>query len=464
MAYTVKIGTFAKNIESTAQPTTTGWAEYTVTLKDGADISNPEITLSATYSAVSSANYATMFGRYYWITRKNMIRENLCVMQLEVDVLATYKSEIGSSSLYILRASASYDGNIRDNLYPPTANVTYYRDVDLTHEPLDYSNGYYLLNIAGTQSGNGTLIQLSPTNYKALIADLYTQIDGFQLSDVISNVVKSFGGNPQRLISSIMWFPFPFVTPDDSDVIYIGSYLTGVMGDIVVNPLQILDNQVAFTVRKHPQAASRGQYLNLAPYMNYSMFLPGAGAVNLDTTQLIGVTSIYVSRLIDGYSGQVKYMVVTGGSNSHVLANVTGQWGVPVRISGDSTGDSIIGGTTATLGSALLAAASGGAGAIIGAATGAIGTIAGAMQGASYSNETGGGIVNLYQQPIRLDTTAYGVTPEDNTRRGRPYCRVTTPSSLTGFMIADRGDVVMSGPLPEHEKVKAFLESGFYYE
>lgn len=464
MAYTIKLGQFAKNIESTAQPDTTGWAEHSVTLKNGADISNPRIELQVSWEDIKDVNYAVMMNRYYWVIGRNMIRENLCQLSLHVDELATYKTEIGASSLYILRSSAAYDGTIRDNMYPPTADVTYISEKYSTHEPLDYSNGYYLVNVAGTQSGNGTLIQLSPNNYKALIADLYSQIDGFQPSDVIANVVKSFGGNPQRLISSVMWFPFPLVTPNNSTLIYIGSYLTGVSGDIVVNPLQILDSQVAFTVEKHPKAATRGEYLNLAPYMNYSLYLPGAGAVNLDTTQLVGKTNIYVTRLIDGYTGQVKYMVVTGGNDSHVLANVTGQWGVPIRISGDSNGDSIIAGSTATLGSALLAAATGGASAIIGAATGAIGTIAGAMSGASYSNETGGGIVNLYQQPIRLDTTIYDAPDEDNARNGRPLCKVTTPATLGGFMIADKGDVVMAGPLPEHEAVKRYLETGFFYE
>lgn len=464
MAYKVKIGQFAKNIESTAQPDTTLWPEYDVVFKNGADISNPQITISATYANVQNANYAYMLGRYYWITAKNLFRENYIILQLKVDVLATYKTEIGSSSLYILRSSAEFDGTIRDNLYPPTASVTYSNELEFSNMPGDYSSGYYLVNIAGTQSGNGTLVQLTPNNFKALISDLYTQIDGFQVSDVIANVVKSFGGNPEKLISSVMWFPQPFVTPNNQTLIYIGSYLTGVMGDIVPNPLKVLDSQVELTLTKHPKAATRGEYLNLAPFVNYSLYLPGAGAVNIDTTQVIGHSSIYVTRLIDGYTGQIKYMVTTTGQNYHVLANVSGQWGVPVRISGGSTGDTIISGTTATLGSALLAAATGGAGAIIGAATGAIGTIAGAMSGAAYSNETGGGIVNLYQQPIRLDTTIYDVPDEDNTRNGRPLCKVRTPANLGGFMIADRGDVQMSGPLPEHEEVKRYLETGFFYE
>ena len=51
MAYTIKLGQFAKNIESTAQPNTTGWAEHSVTLKNGADISNPRIELQVSWEA-----------------------------------------------------------------------------------------------------------------------------------------------------------------------------------------------------------------------------------------------------------------------------------------------------------------------------------------------------------------------------------------------------------------------------
>lgn len=465
MAHTIKLGNFTKHEESTARPNTTGWAEYSVTFKEGADIVNPTITISAASSTVTGYNYGVMNGRYYWIRGINLLRNGLAVLDLETDVLATYKTLIGNETLYILRAAAAMDGTIKDNYYPPKAKATHITEYESAQDvPLDYSNGYYLVNIAGTQTGNGTLIQLDPTNYVKLIKNLYTQIDGYTPGDIIEKVVQHFGGNPQGLISSVMWFPFPFVTSDNSDAVYIGSWLSGAVGDIVTNPLQI-KTSLSFTINKHPKAASRGAYLNAAPYMNYALYLPGAGAVNLDTTKLLNDTSINVYRLVDGFTGQIKYMVMAGSStNEHVLANVTGQYGVPIRIAGDSTGNSVISGITGNLGSALLAAVTGSAGAAIGALTGGIGTVADAMGGAAYSNETGGGIVNLYQQPVRLDTTYYDIPDELNSKIGRPYCKSAKPSTLNGYMIVAHGDVEIDGTITEQRKIKQYLETGFYYE
>lgn len=466
MAYTVKIGTFAKNIESTAQPTTTGWTEYSVTLKDGADISNPEITLSATYSAVASANYATMFGRYYWITRKNMLRENLCVMQLEVDVLATYKSEIGSSSLYILRSSAASNGRIVDNLYPTTGNISYGHAEDDFYPSLGlYNNGKYVLNVSGTATaGSSTLWVLTPSNFRAFISNLYSAIDGFQFTDVLSALNKLAGGSPTKLVSSAMWFPagvgFDLLTPEN---IIVGGWDSGVQGALIDDPIGSL-TPIELTIPKHPQAATRGAYLNLAPFSTYTLTMPMFGCINIDTTSIIDASKIYVNIRVDAISGQCKAIVHSGGNPRPNIAVLTAQMGVPIPLAGQESGASIAGNIVTTLGGVAAAIATGGAAIpVIGAATGAIGTAVSALSGASFSGGSGGSALNA-GYAVELDSTHLRVADEDNTRRGRPYCQVTTPSSLTGFMIADRGDVVMSGPLPEHEKVKAFLESGFYYE
>lgn len=466
MAYTVKVGTFAKNIESTAQPNTTGWTEYSVTLKNGADISNPQITIAAAYIDIAGANYAVMFDRYYWITRKNMLREGYCVLQLEVDVLATYKTEIGSSSLYILRASAASDGAIIDNIYPATGHITYgHAEQDLYPSTALYANGFYVLNISGVATaGASTLWVLTPDNFRAFISALYSSIDGFQFADIWEALQKLAGGSPTKLVSSAMWFPgtvsFDLHTAEE---IVVGGWHSGVQGALIDDPISSI-TPVELTLTKHPQAASRGKYLNLAPYSTYTLTMPMFGSINIDTTSIIDASKIYVVVRVDALSGQAKAYVHSGGNPRPVIAVLTAQMGVPIPLAGQTAGDSIAGGITATLGSVAAAIISGGAAVpIIGAVSAGIGTAVTALSGASFSSGSGGSALNA-GYIIELDSTHLEVVDEDNARRGRPYCQVTTPSSLTGFMIADRGDVVMSGPLPEHEKVKTFLESGFYYE
>lgn len=470
MAYTIKLGAFAKLENSTARPASSSWAEYSVVLKEGSDYTDPVLHIAADFSVIYGCNYAVFLNRYYWITNIRAERSGYCIVSMHCDVLATYKSAIGNSNLYILRASAAYDGTVKDTFYPMIASARYNtQEEDPNTLPLDYSSGYYLINIAGTQTANGTLIQLTPANYKALIASLYSQIDGFQLEDVINNVVKRFGGNPQALLTSVMWFPFSFVSPTNEDDVYIGSWDSGVSGNVLVNPMKFM-SRLTWPIIRHPDAATRGAFLNLQPYINYTLFLPGAGAVSLDTTKMIGAANIFVTRLLDGFTGQIKYVVSCGaGANpttqDPVLANVTGQYGVPIRVKGSDNTGAVIAGALSTAGGIAAAIATGGAALpIIGASTAGIGTIDTAISGAAFSSDTGGGIVNIYQQPVRLNTAYYSIAAEDNAQHGRPLMAVRKPSAIPGYIKVYDGFVEISGPLPEQQEIKRHLESGFFYE
>lgn len=469
MAYTVKLGTFAKNIDSTAQPTTTGWAEYSVTLKNGADISNPQLEISVSWSTVKDYNYAVMMDRYYWITGKNMLRENLCVIDLKVDVLATYKSTIGSQTLYVLRAASSYDGTIKDEFYPPTGDIVYSTQA-ASNPGYDYSSGCYVLNVMGTDSnGATTLYQLTPSNFKTLINELYTEINGWQLADSIKKLGQKFGGNPTQLINGCHWYPtdFTFVTSSDYPVKIGGWTAPTAVGKKITSPIGYLPGFNP-TIAAHPQVA-KGRYLNLAPYSKYELYVPCIGLINLDTSELMGINKIYVTRHIDAFTGRLYCIVQTDPDSLsdpyHYLAVAETQWGVPITLSGGSSGNagSFIGQALGVAGGVAAAIATGGAAAIIGAAAGGIGTIVGACSGAPSNCSTGGAFVGM-EEPIRLDTTFYKITSWDDTHNGRPLMQNKQISTLSGYIIVQKGDVPISGPLPEAEEVKRLLESGFYYE
>ena len=470
MAYTIKLGAFAKLENSTAQPVLTAWAEYSVNFKEGADFTNPILSIAQDFSVLYTYNYAYMLGRYYWVTEIKAVRSGYCTIRMKCDVLATYKTAIGNTSLYVLRSSTASDGSIRDNFYPIKATSTRYHQTQSTGVPGSYSSGVIVLSVSGIDTIAGTtLLEFTPSEFKRLISALYTDINGFQLSDVISQVVQYFGGNPQALINSAMWFPFPFVSPTNEDDVYIGSWDSGVSGNVLVNPMKFF-SRISWPIIKHPSAATRGAYLNLQPYINYTLFLPGAGAVNLDTTKMLEATHIFVSRLVDGFTGQIKYMITCGSSSGPttqdpILANITGQYGVPIRVQGSDNTGSVIAGALSTAGSVAAAIATGGAALpIIGAVSAGIGTIDSAMSGAAFSSDNGGGIVNIYQQPVRLNTAYYDIANEDNAQHGRPFMTVQKPSVIPGYMMVYDGFVKISGPLPEQQEIKRYLEGGFYYE
>ena len=468
MAYTVKIGAFAKLENSTAQPASASWAEYSVTLKSGADFTDPVLSIAADFSVIYSCNYAVFLNRYYWITDIRVERTGYCIITLHCDVLATYKSTIGNSDLYVLRSSAASDGSIRDAFYPIKATSTKYRQVQTEVAPPgpftvppSYQYGVVVLYIAGvdTQSGT-TMIEFSPQNFKALINALYTQVNGFQLDDVISQVVQYFGGNPQALISGAMWFPFPFDNAGLAPV-KIGSWASNVYGAVVTDPATSMPD-CTFSLYKHPQAAARGSYLNLSPYTLYTVGIPGAGVVSLDNTKLQDQTSIIIRREIDAFTGQMICKVDAGQSGQR-LAVLTGQAGIPISLVGRNNADHIIGGALSTLGAGV-AAVSGGAAAIAGAAAAGISAAADAIGGAGSINIVGGGAASIMHEPCWIDTICYDITDRDNSQEGSPLCQIRKPSNLGGYIRVADGYVEISGPLPEQQEIKRYLENGFFYE
>lgn len=487
MSFKINLYSFAKDSNSTAQPAGSG-TELTCNILSPADIIAPLVEIKHTDPTAFNYAYIAAFHRYYFIEGITY-NEGLWILNLRCDVLATYKTEIGAQSLYVLRAASVSDGNVQDNFYPPTASVTKRHQYQVASEGipgyqippgeseyrfLGYDGGYIVLNIAGTgTAGATTLILMTTTDFKLLVAALYTAIDGFQFGDVIKSVVQKFGGNPQELINNAMWVPWAF-TGDNYDVVQIGSWKAyrtidnpdwpsdpDPYIDVPINGLYI-DNAVidpgpiTFNIHKHPQAATRGNYLNLAPYTSYIMGVPGCGVVSLDASKLIGETAIQVQRTIDAFTGQYQVDIVTSGGGQ-ILAHLTGQMGVPITLRGSNNVDKVVGNILETAGRAL-------EGDPLGYVSAGIGTLFSMTEGTPTSTGMGAGFAEILGKPIWMDTLHYAVTDEDNTHNGRPLMQAKTISTLSGYIQVQKGDVPIAGTSQEADEIRSLLEGGFYYE
>lgn len=476
MSFYINLYTFAKDSNSTKQPTGTG-TQFSCNILTPADITAPVCEIAASDLTAYNYAYIAAFHRYYFIEGITYER-GLWQLSLKCDVLATYKSDIGAQSLYVLRAASASDGNIQDNYYPPTASVTKRHQYQNSNEGipgyqippgeseyrfLGYDGGYIVLNVSGTgTAGATTLILMTTFGFRDLVAALYTSIDGFQFSDMIKSVVQKFGGNPQELINNAMWVPWAF-NGDNYDIVQIGSWQAydsstppqAINGLYIDDPVIELSD-IIFNVHKHPQAATRGNYLNLAPYSYYIMGIPGCGVVNLDTSKLIGETSFVVKRTVDAFTGQYQVNLVTS-SGGQIIAHVTGQMGVPISLRGSNNVDSVMGNIIETAGKAL-------EGNPLGFASAGIGTLFSMAEGTPTSTGMGAGFSEILGKPIWMDTIHYAVTDEDNTHNGRPLMQTKTINTLSGFVMVQKGDVPIAGTSSEADEIRALLEGGFYYE
>ena len=67
-------------------------------------------------------------------------------------------------------------------------------------------------------------------------------------------------------------------------------------------------------------------------------------------------------------------------------------------------------------------------------------------------------------QPFSLMIDFYDVVDEDNADQGRPYCKMTTPATLTGFMIVNDPHIAIDGTSLEANQINAYMAGGFFYE
>ena len=457
MSFTIKLYTFSKHENSTKQPT--GGTELSCNIKTPSSLISPvaEFSLASNPIAYNYA-YISEFNRYYFITDWTFNR-GLWIASMVCDVLATYKTQIGSSSLYVLRSASSSDGYIRDTLYPTTAKHTTAETV-ITETVTGWSDGIYVVNVIGS-SGNGLISYgLSISQFPTFYSKVLTIIDGLDWSDV-GNSLKNSITDPKDFITSCFWFPKDVFSGTSVTSIPIGSStITGISAKKID---VALPDTYTLTIPKHPKTNTYGKYVGLEPYSSYVLRFDVITDLSIPAWKLIDETSIKVSVLTDATTGQAYVTIVGSSSNFPPLANLVVGWGVPVALStnaGDFTGIVTgVGGAIMGLGSMLAGDVVGGA---ISSAIGVTEAVRGTI--GSISNVSSAGSLGGHNNGKELKAFFVDIVDRDPTNDGLPLCKVKTINTLSGFIQVQKGEVEINGTQEEANQIRRWLESGFYYE
>ena len=467
MGFTVNLYTLEKRNNSTKRPTGSGTG-YECVLKHGSGILNPSISLNLGLTAnPSSYNYAFIpaFGRYYFI-EEWFWEDALWTATLKVDVLATYKTEIGDASLYVMRASNESNGAIIDTLYPSRTGCSYASDTKanpwngasyvvgvITKYPTYGSLSYYVMTPAELLIMCGGL-----TNYE----DLITTANGFLETDG-SQALQLSLVDPLQYIKSCIMLPISnseILNLDTLGDVYVYNWLAG-SGRRVKYNSRIYKNY-SFTIPKHPDTSSRGNYVNSAPFTSLILTIPPWGCIEIDTAVTCNATTLDVEVEVDPITG-LGILVVK--CNGIILNRIESQIGVSISLSSitkDYTG------TTSLIKQGVGSLMSWGASKLneAGFSTGSFGGVGDAMQSSTARAQTIGSQGNFVSNrgEFRLDAQFFRPVADDNAHNGRPLCAVRTLKNLGGYMLIQDGDVTINGTDTEDSQIRKFLESGFYYE
>ena len=498
MSFTLKLLNLQKRPNSTKQPTAAqlnAASSYDVTLIDNTSLMNPTFKLSGANPIGNNYAYVADWGRYYFIEDVSSY-QNFWYVSCKCDVMATFKSYILSGSHYVLRSASSYDEYLVDNVYPTkviesgefaTGSV----DGTSATDPFSFSNGHsYVWCVTGDVI-NGTVenTQIGSNVYYWMDdAESYTFINylldvqnysGIDPSTEYSAAMQKALMNPIQYVNSVILLPFSknssLATNNDIKFGYYNITIAGSPTPTVKRLTQgtMIKTQVLeITLPKHPQAATRGKFMNGAPYTSYELFLGAFGNISIDPASLIDETTLSVTCQTECCTGMTRILVRGKTSNSMIYTGCA-QVGVPVTVSEltrDYLGEiknqlDINAGVAGALTSVVfggIGAASGIAGSIQ-----SVGSMAFDAVRMKYPTVVGGGsngsFLSLHSTAY-LNAKFYSVVDQNNSELGRPLYQTKTLSTLSGFCVCSGAEAVTPAMSDESELINNYLNSGFFIE
>ena len=486
---------FAKKENSTKVPSSgTLTLALQGILKEPCSIMTPVIKIERLPTDAIPGDYTyarwVQADRYYFIEDWVWVN-GLWEVHMKEDVLATFKTEIGNSTEYVLRTDSTIDfnGEITDTTYPATTDIVSESYSLSNIFTTDLTVGCYIVGIisGGTSQAVGAIsyFAMTSTEFGALKDKLFSD-DNLEIMGIIDaggqtivqdlsqEVLKTLY-NPYQYIVSCMWFPFgknaiPSTSPVNT--IKIGWWDYPLSGDRLYAQTFELGNE-QFAITAHPQA-SRGSYLNYAPYTRRTL-LGRFGAVPIDTTMFVVGNKINISYMIDLITGQCYTKISrrnesTSPVSEDLLIERNFLLGVPIQIAQVGTdylgtAVSAINTIPQIMGGAISGIASGkGAimGAIAGGASGIYNTLQSAMPQVETSGQNGSFLAPVNN--THVIEQFYKIVDEDIAHRGRPLCELRQLNTLTGFILCAEGEIDISCYDNERKEIVRYLTEGFFWE
>ena len=488
---------FAKKENSTKRP-----ASGTLTLgiqgilKEPCSIMTPVVKIERLTSDAMPFDYTyarwVEADRYYFI-EDWVWQDGLWEVHMKEDVLATFKTQIGAETEYVLRtdSTTNFNGEITDTTYPATTDIVSESYSLSNIFTTDLTVGCYIVGIisGGSTQAVGAIsyYAMTSTQFGALKNKLFSD-DNLEIMGIIDSggqtlvqdlsqeVLKTLY-NPYQYIASCIWFPFgegAITSKTSVSAIKIGWWEYPLSGYLLYAQTLELGNE-QFTITAHPQA-SRGSYLNYSPYTRRTL-VGRFGSVPVDTTMFQVGNKINISYMIDLITGHC-YTKISRRDESgttpaeDLIAERNFLIGVPIQIA--QVGTDYLG----TAVSAINTVASGVNGAVSGLAKGGIaGAIGGAIAGSAsgiYNTiqsampqvETGGqnGSFLAPVNNTHVVEQFYKIVDEDIHHRGRPLCELRQLNTLSGFILCAEGELDISCYDNERKEIVKHLTTGFFWE
>lgn len=443
---------FSKRKNSTKQPSS--GTEIDVTLKQPTSIEAPEFTLTDANAA--NITYFKMDDHYYFVADSIRLTNDTVHIVGKQDVLATYKTAIGSTTALIARSSSNYNKYLVDNM---VSTMVTKASAQQSAVAMPFSStGCFVVSVVNKlSSANGYVCTyiMDPSKMKDLAE--WLSGDGTYVGDpwatIQSELIMQFG-DCFDCVRGVKWIPVDYSTATAgfaADNVYVGKYYVGFNAPRVSSNSPLTGSGSLDLTDIIPD-----DFRAAAPYASVDVYIPFYGLVPIPAEYC--TAALGVDYHIDLTSSDCHVVVYT--SDSKVLASIDYELGVDTPIAQiGKTGVSIIQSGIAVANSIRhldpLSTIQSGLGLISAVAS----------NGVSQKGALGGRAMAHWANIFGVGTVSVTTLPDDLLPvLGRPCMEVLQISSLSGYVQCINASVSINGRDADRDEINSYLNSGFFYE
>ena len=473
---------FSKRENSTKRPALDTFTFYDGVFKLQSGILSPTLLLTLQGADARPLNpvnwnyaYIPEFKRYYYV--KDWVTNNgQWAVFLAVDVMASYKEFIGTSTQYVLRAASAHDGRVVDTRYPAMNYVTTSKVFDSSG--MSATGGSYILGVINGsvgRTGSVSYYVMDSAEIAYIMNWLLTQ-GNYQFTDDLAFAIL----NPISYIVSCVYVPFA-VPAANVDAVKVGFWtVEGATGRALINPSIGLPS-ISLTIADHPQS-DRGVFLNKNPFTRANLSCKPFGLIPIDLFK-VSDNTIVCNIECDVTNGLGSLSVYSGGN---LLGIYYAQIGVSLAMA-QGASNALVGTANTLLGQSndpqiaqfekavedtqakfpdfnvpssegLSSVGNGGAAVMTGVGN-AIKSLMPQLQVTGSQGFFGNidELMTLYIEYIHI-------VDEDNDDIGRPLMQKRVINTLSGYVLVNSADIAIDGYVGELAAVKSYMNGGFFYE
>lgn len=442
--------TFQKREGSTARPSVTGTV-LNVRLKASTSVLSPVFLIVGDIEELVIYTYAHWNGRYYFITNMTMDTNNFVTITCSVDVLATYRTEIGNYTAYIDRSATNGRADLEDNYISELYTIHSTTATQSGDLPNYSSTGCFLLRTCG-QSANTSSIGV--TTY-AISAQSIKDVLNFLFNEgnfdfLVDTSVKSFF-NPFQYIIDCKWFPF--------DSTAFGSTYAPIQLGWWESPVSAIVVTETYLSGTMIVSLPQGSYTDFRKFSSrfteLYTYMPGCGFYPINPLHLRS-ESCTVRWAIDVSTGESQFQITAG---TFLVGVYSGKFASTVALGQVHTDVLNIAGNIMS-GVASIASMDYGEG--VSNFASSINTL---LQPTQSVNGSSGSIASLLAYPhVYFYRIEKGSTDSPQSELGKPNRREMKISSLHGYVKCMNASIPLEAYESERTQVNSFLNRGFYYE